>query len=325
MTARIGSDLEHAARLLRGGQLVAIPTETVYGLAANAFDEAACLRVFEAKRRPAFDPLIVHVASSDRVDELVVEAPSEARVLMQAFWPGPLTLVLPRSARVPDVVTSGLETVAVRCPAHPAATSLLEQLEFPLAAPSANLFGRVSPTTAEHVVEQLGDEVEYVLDGGPCEVGVESTIVGWEDGRCVLYRPGGVALEELQERIGPLGVAGRSAAPPAPGMLASHYAPRTPLRLGDLDELLAAHRGQRVGVLAFQRPRDAAVGVVLSETGDLRQAARKLFAALRELDAARVDCILAEPAPDRGLGRAINDRLRRAAAPRGIATEGSPA
>lgn len=317
MTARIGSSLAEAARRLEAGEPVAIPTETVYGLAANAFDADACLRVFEVKRRPAFDPLIVHVAGAERLGEVVAEVPDPAAALARAFWPGPLTLVLPKRARVPDVVTSGLETVAVRQPAHGLARALLERLEFPLAAPSANLFGRVSPTTAAHVVEQLGESVAYVLDGGPCAVGVESTIVGWEAGHCVLYRPGGVALEDVEEVVGPLSRARDRVQPASPGMLEAHYAPRTPLVLGDLDSLLAEHPSQRVAVLAFRRSRPAHACVVLAPDGDLAGAARRLFAALRELDAVGADVVLAEPVPDVGLGRAINDRLRRAAAARG--------
>jgi L-threonylcarbamoyladenylate synthase len=316
MSARLGTDVAAAAALLRAGELVAIPTETVYGLAANALDERACLRIFEVKRRPAFDPLIVHVRSRVQVEELCAEVPPMAEVLMRTFWPGPLTLVLPKRPRVPDLVTSGLDTVAVRQPAHPLTQRLLEALPFPLAAPSANLFGQVSPTTAQHVVDQLGDAIPYVLDGGPCAVGVESTIVGWEDGRCVLYRPGGVALEALEEIAGRVDPARREVLPAAPGMLESHYAPRTPLLLGDVDALLAAHAGRRIAVLAFARPREAHALRVLSPRGDLAEAARELFAALRALDASGAERIVAERVPEAGLGRAINDRLRRAAAAR---------
>lgn len=323
MSARITTEVEHAARLLAAGELVAIPTETVYGLGANAFDPDACLRIFEAKRRPAFDPLIVHVRSAEALDEVAHDVPPAARDLVEVFWPGPLTLVLPKQDRVPDIVTSGLDTVAVRQPAQPLAAELLSALPFPLAAPSANLFGAVSPTTAQHVVDQLGGAIPLVLDGGPCRVGVESTIVGWEDGRCVLYRPGGVPLEELEPHVGRLERAttgpareSESAAPIAPGMLASHYAPATPLQFGPLDELLPAQTGRRVGILAFDREHDAHACRVLSPSGDLAEAARSLFATLRDLDASGAELLLAEPVPDRGLGRAINDRLRRAAAKR---------
>ncbi len=322
MTARIGTDIEEAARRLAAGELVAIPTETVYGLAANALDERACLSIFEAKRRPSFDPLIVHVRSAQAAEALARDVPAAARQLMEAFWPGPLTLVLPKRALVPDVVTSGLDTVALRSPAHPLTARLLERLKFPLAAPSANLFGRVSPTTAKHVVEQLGHALGYVLDGGPCEVGVESTIVGWEAGRAVLYRPGGVPLEALEPFVGTLASAATRSTPAAPGMLAAHYAPRTPLVLGSPEERLASTSGMRIAVLAFRTPRDAFACRTLSASGDLREAARGLFAALRELDGCGAELIVAEPVPEHGLGRAINDRLRRAAAAR--ASPGEP-
>lgn len=314
MAARIGTDIAEAARRLEAGELVALPTETVYGLAANALDARACLRIFEVKRRPAFDPLIVHVRSSAAAREFAANVPPEAEALMRAFWPGPLTLVLPKRELVPDIVTSGLDTVALRSPAHPLAEQLLARLAFPLAAPSANVFGQVSPTTAAHVVEQLGDAIDYVLDGGPCEVGVESTIVGWEEGRCVLYRPGGVPLEALMPIVGPIQRAAPRATPNAPGMLLAHYAPRTPLVFEPLDERDLTSSGVRIAVLAFERARPAFACRVLSASGDLREAARNLFAALRELDRAGADLIVAEPAPDEGLGLAINDRLRRAAA-----------
>jgi L-threonylcarbamoyladenylate synthase len=321
MTARIGAEPAEAARLLRDGELVAIPTETVYGLAANAFDERACLRIFEVKRRPAFDPLIVHVRARGEVRALCTQVSAVAEALMEAFWPGPLTLVLPKRATIPDIVTSGLDTVAVRHPAHPLTQRLLDALAFPLAAPSANLFGHVSPTTPQHVVDQLGAAIPYVLDGGPCHVGVESTIVGWEGGRCVLYRPGGVPQEALERVVGRVDVARRTVLPAAPGMLEAHYAPRTPLYLGELDALSDAHRGRRVAVLAFTTPRAGHASRVLSPRGDLAEAARELFAALRALDAAGAEVILAETVPEEGLGRAINDRLRRAAAAGILGTE----
>ncbi len=315
METQSGSDLQRAARLLAAGEVVGVPTETVYGLAANAFDPAAVARVFAVKRRPSFDPLIVHVRAPQAALEVVTHLPPAAERLAEAFWPGPLTMVLERRERVPDLVTSGLPTVGVRCPRHPLIQELLEALEFPLAAPSANRFGSISPTTAQHVLDQLGGEVPYVLDGGPCTVGVESTIVGFEGERCLLYRPGGVPLEKLEELVGPLEDARQEAptSPVTPGMLPSHYAPRTPLELGNLDELLERHAGQRCGVLSFEREREAHCCRVLSLPGDLSEAAQRLFAALRELDGSGAEVLLAEPVPERGLGRAINDRLRRAA------------
>lgn len=315
MQSQSGSDVQRAARLLAAGDVVGVPTETVYGLAANAFDAAAVARVFEVKRRPSFDPLIVHVRTPEAVRQVATHLPPAAERLAEAFWPGPLTLVLERREHVPDLVTSGLPTVGVRCPRHPLIQALLEALEFPLAAPSANRFGSISPTTAEHVLDQLGGEVPYVLDGGACTVGVESTIVGFKGDRCLLYRPGGVPLEDLEAQVGPLEDARQSAptSPITPGMLPSHYAPRTPLELGDLDELMARYEGSRLGVLSFEREREALCSRTLSNRGDLSEAAQRLFAALRELDDSGAELLVAEPVPERGLGRAINDRLRRAA------------
>lgn len=314
MIARIGTDLASAAALLRAGELVAIPTETVYGLAANAFDPVAVLKVFQVKARPSFDPLIVHIGRQEAIHGLVRALPPGAQALMDAFWPGPLTIVLPKQPEVPDIVTSGLDTVGVRMPAHPLTRALLDLLEFPLAAPSANPFGYVSPTTAQHVADQLGEHIPYILEGGAAEVGVESTIIGWEHDRWVLYRAGGVALERLEEVVGTVDPGMKPVRPVAPGMLESHYAPRKRVYVGDVSSLLKEHEGRRVGVIAFHTPYQAYRNEVLSPTGDLAEAARHLFAVLRELDASDVEVILAEVFPDVGLGRAINDRLRRAAA-----------
>lgn len=320
----IGTDIATAAQLLRQGEIVAMPTETVYGLAANAFNSEAVLKIFQAKQRPAFDPLIVHVhsvAQAREVTRLHQAGPMlqrQAEALMARFWPGPLTLVLPKATVLPDLVTSGLETVAVRAPAHPMAQQLLRGLQFPLAAPSANPFGYVSPTTAQHVADQLGGKVPYILDGGPCTVGVESTIIGWDEaqGGWVLYRPGGTPLAQVEAVIGMVGKAQKHVLPAAPGTLESHYAPRKPVLLGDVPALLQAHAGKRIGVISLSANHGAASNEVLSPTKDLSEAARQLFAALRRLDASDVDLIVAEHFPETGLGTAINDRLRRAAAKR---------
>ena len=314
--ALIGTDLVRAALLLSDGELVAIPTETVYGLAANAFDTDAVLRIFQVKQRPAFDPLIVHVHHRAQVDQLVSQAPAQAEALMERFWPGPLTLVMPKSPRVPDIVTSGLDTVGVRMPAHPMALELLRSLDFPLAAPSANPFGYVSPTTAQHVAHQLGEKIPYILDGGPCAVGVESTIIGWENGKCVLYRAGGIPVEAIEAVIGQLGPAQGRVLPAAPGMIESHYAPRKPLFVGDVPALLLEHAEKRCSVLTFSSRFDAWHCETLSPSSDLGEAARNLFAAIRTCDVSDADVILAEVFPNEGLGRAINDRLRRAGARR---------
>ncbi len=314
----IGTDIEQAAALLRQGEAVAIPTETVYGLAANAFNEAAVLKVFQAKQRPSFDPLIVHVHSRMQVEQLAASLPTGAEALMARFWPGPLTIILPKTDMVPDLVTSGLDTVAVRMPVHPMALKLLAALEFPLAAPSANPFGYVSPTTAQHVADQLGSKIPYILDGGPCAVGVESTIIGWgeETERWTLYREGGTAKEPIESVIGPLRIADKSPLPVSPGMLESHYAPGKPVIIGNITSLMKAHAGKRCGVVSFTNNFGAAHNEVLSAAGDINEAARHLFAALRRLDASDAALILAEVFPGEGLGAAINDRLLRASAKR---------
>lgn len=313
--AEIGKDISKAASILRQGKLVAIPTETVYGLAGNALDADAVTKIFVAKNRPYFDPLIVHVQSADSVKEYAEKIPSKGLELMKRFWPGPLTLLLPRKNIVPDLVTAGLDRVGLRCPDHPMTLDLLRSLPFPLAAPSANPFGYVSPTTPQHVNDQLGNGIEYILDGGECKVGVESTIVGFEDDGPIIYRLGGLRVEDIESVTGPVKVMTTSVSnPQAPGQLQSHYAPRKKVLIGDINELLKDF--DRVGVLSFQEKYlSDKIGkqIVLSSSGNLGEAAQKLFSALRELDKNDVDVILTELVPDIGLGRAINDRLRRAA------------
>lgn len=314
MTARISNNLEAAKELLELGSLVAIPTETVYGLAGNALSANAVIQIFETKNRPHFDPLIVHVADTDSVRQVVSEIPEVAVELMKNFWPGPLTIVLRKSAAVPDIVTSGLETVGVRMPNHPLTLELLRSLHFPLAAPSANPFGYISPTSAQHVAEQLGDRIPFILDGGICSVGVESTIIDCTGSKPVILRLGGTTIEQITYVIGEVDVnTVSSSAPQAPGMSLSHYAPRKPLYIGNIRELLNSIEGD-ISILSF---KDEYVGyrtIRLTETGDLREAARNLFSAMRELDASDTEAIVAEWVPDTGLGKAINDRLRRAAA-----------
>lgn len=313
--ATIGTDITTAIRHLRQGDPIGLPTETVYGLAAKALDEAAVVKIFQVKNRPSFDPLIVHVASLAQAQEHVSELPESARILAQATWPGPLTLLLPKAAHIPDLVTSGLPKVGIRVPNHPLALELLRQVDFPLAAPSANPFGYVSPTTAQHVQDQLGAAIPYILDGGPCTVGVESTIVGFENEKAIVYRLGGKKLEDIESLIGRVTLRlNKSSNPIAPGMLATHYAPRKPVILGDISELLPRYQGQKVGVISFQQDWGVTSGtqLILSPTGDLEEAARKIFSALRMLDTGSFDVILSERFPDVGLGRAINDRLTRA-------------
>ena len=310
-----GSDrgIRAATGLLRTGELVAFPTETVYGLGADAQNDRAVAAIFEAKGRPAFNPLIVHVADRAAAERLA-EFDDRARALARAFWPGPLTLVLPRrpGSGLAERVTAGLPTVALRVPAHPLARDLLAAFGGPLAAPSANPSGQVSATTPAHVLEGLGGRIAAVLDGGPCSLGLESTIIGFEDGAPVLLRPGGLPVEAVAEALGcPIGLPEGDGVT-APGQLASHYAPRAALRLD------AA--GPRPGEVWLGFGPDDGSGLSLSPTGDLAEAAAGLFSRLREADAlaARTGAagIAVAPIPDAGLGRAINDRLARAAAPR---------
>ncbi|WP_224997408.1 L-threonylcarbamoyladenylate synthase [Cesiribacter sp. SM1] len=314
--ATTGTDLNRAVHYLQQDELVAIPTETVYGLAGNAYSEKAVVKIFSTKKRPSFDPLIVHTNALESAKDFLLDIPDTAHVLAEKFWPGPLTLILPKNSRIPDLVSSGLNTVGVRIPRHPLSLQLLEKLDFPLAAPSANPFGYISPTTAQHVEEQLGAHIPYILDGGACEVGVESTILGFDGDTVIVYRLGGMSLEELQQWIpGKLEVKAHSTSNPvAPGQLESHYAPRKPLILGNIQELLQEHGKKGIGVLSFKDIYPETTQYTLSASADLAEAARNLFKALRVLDSAPVNLIIAERVPDYGLGRAINDRLRRASA-----------
>lgn len=314
--AQIGTNIQAAAKILRNCGLVGIPTETVYGLAANALDTEAVLKIFKAKNRPSFDPLIVHISSLDRLGDFARDVPEQAIRLAEEFWPGPLTLLLPKKDIVPDLVTSGLDTVAVRMPAHPLTLELLQLLGFPLAAPSANPFGYISPTTANHVNDQLGDAVDYILDGGECGIGLESTIIGFPDGEPTVFRLGGLAIEAIETIVGAVKLMPHSSSnPQAPGMLKSHYAPSRPVTLfsdDGLDKLADSAAFLMFSKLypgiAPERQR------VLSVDGSLNEAAKNLFGFLRELDQMPVARIFAELVPEEGLGRAINDRLRRAAA-----------
>lgn len=313
-----GTDIVYARQLLKQGHVVAIPTETVYGLAGNAFDNQAVTSIFAIKNRPAFDPLIVHSDSIEKIQTFVRAFPEPARQLARQFWPGPLTLILPRTERVSDLVTAGLENVGVRIPNHPLTLQLLATLDFPLAAPSANPFGYISPTKAAHVVQQLGDQVTYVLDGGDCTVGIESTIVGFTGKQAIVYRLGGISVEAIEQLIGKVQITPHSSSnPQAPGMLKSHYAPRKPLYTEDLPALLNQYSAHKIGILAFEQPQPLIPSenqVILSAKGDVAEAAQRLFAGMRHLDALPVAVIFAELLPEQGLGRAINDRIRRAAA-----------
>ncbi len=316
MIAQANDDtIARAAALLRAGEVVAFPTETVYGLGADATNATAVARVFEIKARPSFDPLIVHLAAAEDLESVVAAVPPAARVLMQRFWPGPLTLVLPKRAHIPDLVTAGLSSVAVRVPNHAVARALIRAAGCPIAAPSANRFGCVSPTTAAHVAEQLGDAPALILDGGPCRIGVESTVVSLLASVPALLRPGGVTLEELEEAIGAVEVVTAGHERLAPGRTERHYATNTPLTIvASAADIPPDQRSGAALLLARNAPQAGFAYVEsLSPDGDLRTAAANLFAALRRLDACGATRIYAETVPEAGLGRAIMDRLRRAA------------
>jgi len=324
----ISTDRDAAVELLRKGDLVALPTETVYGLAAKALNPIAVAKIFEAKERPRFDPLIVHLPNREWLGR-IVDVPAGDRQLIgklaDKFWPGPLTIVLPKREIVPDIVTAGLDTVAVRFSAHRVFAEIVGELDEPLAAPSANRFGRVSPTTAQHVLDELEGRIPLIVDAGPTEHGIESTIVAVRDGRIAVLRRGPITDEQLSEFADIVSVTGTQRIS-APGQLPSHYAPTTPLRLIDKAEAFPPQKDQRVGLLAWSgalpNPKSpqpethcseafAAVRNV-SDCGDLREAAANLFRYLRELDALGLDLIVAERVASRGLGAAIMDRLERA-------------
>ncbi len=310
----LAKDVHNAAAAIKNGKLSVFPTETVYGLGANALNPDAVAMIFEAKQRPLHDPLIVHVAEIAQVKEIVEQVPDKALQLMERFWPGPLTLVMPKSAQVPDIVTAGNATVAVRMPAHPLALQLIREAGVPVAGPSANLFGRTSPTTAQHVRNQLEGSSEALSEGGTCRVGVESTVLSLTGDTPIVLRAGGLAQEDIEAHIGPvLKRTEMSQQNDGPGMLPDHYAPMTPLEL--VDDIGEYKDSQNVGKLIFQNSDLSVEGTarVLSSRGDLKEAAINLYHAMQELDALGLDLIVAEHAPDHGLGRAINDRLQKAA------------
>jgi L-threonylcarbamoyladenylate synthase len=316
MTTLIGTDIQLAANLLQQDELVAIPTETVYGLAGNALSEKAITKIFEAKNRPYFDPLIVHIGNIAMLQNLVAQIDDTAHLLMQAFWPGPLTILFQKSALVSDLVTAGSQRVAVRMPDHELTLALLQNVNLPLAAPSANPFGYISPTSPEHVHRMLNGKIPYILDGGGCKIGLESTIVGNESGKWYVYRPGKIDVSALEEvsgvlfepRINPIHVL-------APGQLQSHYAPQKPLFIG-VENVPLSYATSRKSSLSFQHPLpnlDVIQQIVLSEKGNIDEAATKFYAALHLLDLSDSDCIVAELFPDYGLGKVLNERLHKAA------------
>jgi L-threonylcarbamoyladenylate synthase len=317
MIAEIGIDLIKAQKKLENGDLVAIPTETVYGLAANALDPLAVSKIYAAKNRPSFDPLIIHVGKIEDFKTYTVDFPAELLELANKFCPGPITFLVKKSEIIPEITTSGLEKVAIRIPKHPLTLELLNKLNFPLAAPSANPFGYVSPTTATHVYEQLGERIPYILDGGPCKVGLESTIVGCENENLIIYRKGGLDLDELRKVFsGEILIKDHSSSnPQAPGMLSKHYSPKKRIEILDENTILDLIDKKSTGLLRYNTPIAGFENqIVLSEKSDLNEAAFRLFDALRQFDKMDIQKVYIELVPEKGLGIAINDRLRRAAA-----------
>lgn len=308
----ITQNISEVVEQLKAGQLVAIPTETVYGLAANALDPKAVSKIFSLKERPIDHPLIVHVSNLNQAKSLVSFFPEKAEILAKKFWPGPLTLVLKKNDQVPDLTTGGMQSVAIRIPNHASTLSILEQCGFPLAAPSANPFGRISPTTALHVEESFGPRSPLTFDGGPCSVGVESTIISFLDQEPCILRLGGLAVEEIEKSIGPIAQVGKSVKAIAPGMLPQHYAPRTPLVILEEKDPLPSGKLGLITLDKSQNKEAFQAYEILSPERDLEEAASKFFSALRRLDEASLDVIVAYRFPDQGLGKALNDRLERA-------------
>lgn len=311
------NEINKAANILQQGNVVAIPTETVYGLAANAFDDKAVAQIFEIKKRPLFNPLIVHIKSIDYLSTIAMNIPPMAFELAKEFWPGALTLVLEKKSNISDLVTSGKSTVGVRVPSHPIALALLEGLDFPLAAPSANPFGYISPTTSDHVKKQLGDKIPYILEGGPCEKGIESTIIGFVDNKPILYRVGAISKEQIEKCIGILETKNTaSASPEAPGMISKHYSPKTKFIVSDnIEATITENTNLNVGFLLFKN-KNKFLSIdkykELSSIANLEEAAKNLYAAMHQLDVMHFDVIYAEKFPEIELGITINDRLYRA-------------
>jgi len=315
MAKTITHSIDYCCELLEKGEVVAIPTETVYGLAASIRIPDAIEKIFNVKGRPKYNPLIVHITGVDELSSVAKDIPEKALQLATNFWPGPLTLILPKREGISDLVTAGMPTVGVRVPGHPLTLKLLKQLDFPIAAPSANPFTRISPTSAKQVQNYFGDTIT-VLDGGSCQVGLESTIVGFENGTPIIYRKGGIAIEAIEALVGKVNIVEKEiTAPVAPGMLAKHYSPKTELWVvTDIAKRLLKTPHKKVGILAFTSTNfDKATMVkTLSPNANLEEAAKNLYTYLNELDDANLDLIIAEKFPEVGLGVSINDRLKRA-------------
>ena len=311
------TDIYKAKEVLLKNELVAIPTETVYGLAGNAYSESALKKIFKLKNRPFYNPLILHISSVNYLKEVAVNIPKIALKLAEEFWPGPFTLVLQKKSHISDLITASKDTVAVRVPNHPVALALLNKLDFPIAAPSANPFRSISPTNAEHVFTYFGEAINVILDGGECEKGLESTIIGFENNNPIMNRHGAISLEEIEKIVGKISIKTNSDnSPNAPGMLSRHYAPTTDTYLtNNIAELIKCFEGRKIGLLLFKnhiQNKNIFHQEILSKSGDFNEAAKNLYAAMHRLDQNKLDVILAERLPDKGLGKTINDKLERA-------------
>jgi len=313
----ISNNISKAVKILNNEDIVAIPTETVYGLAGNIYSDVAIRKIFEVKQRPLFNPLIVHLHCIKQLDDIISDFPPKAKLLADAFWPGSLTLVLKKKSNIPDVITAGKDSVAVRIPNHPITLELLRQLSFPLAAPSANPFNRISPTNALHVENYFKNSIKMVLEGGECKNGLESTIIGFENNEPILYRLGAISIEEIEKVVGKINKkTKKEKAPDAPGMLSKHYSPKTKTYLvKDIEKFITNHKDKIIGIVSFSKTINAPnvkQVEILSKSGDLKEAASNLYGALHTLDSLNLDIILAHRFPDIGLGKSINDRLERA-------------
>lgn len=318
--ALISDDLKSAKTFLEAGELVAIPTETVYGLAANALDGKSVRKIFEAKNRPSYNPLIVHIGAREQLGEIVRYIPEKAQQLIDEFWPGPLTIVLPKQSKIPKEVTGEHSTVGVRMPNHPLTLKLLQMLRFPLAAPSANKFGKISPTTSAHVQQGLGDVIPMILEGGPCSRGIESTIVGFDkSNEVVILRHGVISQCKIESIVGPvISSTNNDTSPQAPGMLTSHYSPNKPsLMVENIGETLTGLKDKKVGVLSYSKAyklENVISNLVLSPSENAAEAARNLYAYLHQLDNSPADILILEKLPKSEISESINDKLRRATA-----------
>jgi L-threonylcarbamoyladenylate synthase len=313
----ISKDINLAVQYLNQNGIIGFPTETVYGLAGNAYETEAIHKIFNVKKRPTFNPLIVHIKGIEYLEHVGQDIPPMAYVLANSFWPGPLTLILKKQPQIPDLVTANQDTVAVRVPNHPVALKLLKHLDFPLVAPSANPFTSISPTSAQHVENYFGNQINMVLDGGECEAGIESTIIGFDNNKVIVYRLGALALEEIEKVSGSVVLLNKKEKQPmAPGMLLKHYAPKTDFILTqNLHEELGRYSNKKIGLILFDSylPHfDSIYQIVLSEESDLKVAASNLYNTMHQLDNLNLDIIIAERLPEYGLGVSINDRLERA-------------